>query len=122
MGTFNSWAPQRASVFLNPGRPLLFFERGLVLRFRCYPTDGNVRVRVQMFDADQKQNHQFDVADLPARTWTTVEAPLDRFYAVKRRGQRPANGDRFMNLFVITGQLAQPPVLIDDLEILRAQR
>lgn len=119
IGTFNAWAPSRASVFVNPGRPLFFYERGLVLRFRCHPGGVNGRVRLQVFDADQRQNHQFDVENLPANTWTNVEVALDRFYAVTRRGQSPANGDRMNNLFIITGAISQRPVLIDDLELVR---
>jgi hypothetical protein len=116
-GMREKYATNVASVVFMPDWALSYDE-SIVIQF-LYFSESASRIRMQIYNHDQRQNYQFDLPEVQRGQWTAAEISLANMRPVRDTVRRMVTGDRLTIVYLMGGRADASAIMIDDLTVRR---
>jgi hypothetical protein len=117
-GTQGKYAPGIASVVFSLDW-LVAYDDAIVIRFRYFLEAPGARLRLQIYNHDQRQNYQFDLPGVQYGRWAEAEVPIRKMWPVRDTVRHMEPGDRLTVVYLMGGSADETGIMVDDLTVLR---
>jgi hypothetical protein len=116
--TSEKYAPKVASVVLRPDEAFIY-DDAIVIQFLYWVAAPLPRIRLQVYNHDQRQNYQFDLSGVQHGQWTSAEISLADMKPIRNTVRRLVAGERLSIVYLMGGMAEHNGIIVDDLTVLR---